>query len=65
MRIEQLAFILEIHRHNSMKAAAEHLFITPQALSSAVKSLEEELNIQIFHRSNNGIRGAVPMSPAQ
>ena len=55
MRIEQLAFILEIHRHNSMKAAAEHLFITPQALSSAVKSLEEELNIQIFHRSNKGI----------
>lgn len=55
MRIEQLSFILEIHRQNSMKAAAEHLFITPQALSSAVKSLEEELNIQIFHRSNKGI----------
>lgn len=55
MRIEQLAFILEIYHHNSMKAASEHLFITPQALSSAVKSLEEELNIQIFHRSNKGI----------
>ena len=55
MRIEQLNFILEIYHQNSMKAAAEHLYITPQALSSAVKSLEEELNIQIFHRSNKGI----------
>ena len=55
MRIEQLNFILEIYRQNSMKAAAEHLYITPQALSSAVKSLEEELNIQIFYRSNKGI----------
>lgn len=55
MRIEQLAFALEIDRQNSMKAAAEHLFITPQALSSAVKSLEEELGITIFNRSNKGI----------
>lgn len=55
LRIEQLNFILEIYRQNSMKAAAEHLFITPQALSSAVKSVEDELGIQIFHRSNKGI----------
>lgn len=55
LRIEQLNFILEIFRQNSMRAAAEHLFITPQALSSAVKSVEEELNIQIFRRSNKGI----------
>jgi len=55
MRIEQLNFILEIHRQNSMKSAAKQLHITPQALSSTIKSLEDELNIQIFHRSNKGI----------
>lgn len=55
MRIEQLAFALEIDKQNSMKAAAEHLFITPQALSSAVKTPEGELGITIFNRSNKGI----------
>lgn len=55
MRIEQLEFLLEIHRQNSMKAAAEQLHITPQALSSTIKNLEQELNIKIFRRSNKGI----------
>ena len=52
MRIEHLVILVEIVKQNSMKAASEQLFMTPQALSSAVKSLEEELNVQIFLRSN-------------
>lgn len=55
MRIEHLVILVEIVKQNSMKAASEQLFMTPQALSSAVKSLEEELNVQIFLRSNKGI----------
>lgn len=55
MRTEQLEYLLEIHRRNSMKAAAEQLHITPQALSSTIKNLEQELNIKIFRRSNKGI----------
>lgn len=55
LRIEQLEYLLEIYRQNSMKAAAEQLHMTPQALSSTIKSLEQELNIKIFRRSNKGI----------
>ena len=55
MRIEQLEYLLEINRQSSMKAAAEILHMTPQALSSSIKSLEDELSIKIFHRSNKGI----------
>lgn len=55
MRIDQLEYLLEINRQRSMKSAAEILHMTPQALSSTMKSLENELNINIFHRSNKGI----------
>lgn len=55
MRIEHLIILVEIVKQNSMKAVSEQLFMTPQALSAAVKSLEEELNVQIFFRSNKGI----------
>ena len=55
MRIEQLEYLLEISRQNSMKSAAEILHMTPQALSSTIKTLEDELSIKIFHRSNKGI----------
>lgn len=33
MRIEHLVILVEIVKQNSMKAASEQLFMTPQALS--------------------------------
>ena len=35
--------------------AAKTLYIAQSSLSAAVKSLETELNIKIFERSNNGV----------
>ena len=55
MRIEQLEFLVEIEHWHSMKLAAEQLHISPQALSAAVKNVEKELNVPIFHRSYKGI----------
>ena len=55
MRIDQLEYLLEINRQSSMKSAAEILHMTPQALSATMKNLENELSVDIFHRSNKGI----------
>jgi LysR family glycine cleavage system transcriptional activator len=37
-------------RHRSFKRAAEELFVTPTAVSHQIKSLEDALGVQLFHR---------------
>lgn len=56
MRLEQLEFLIEIARQSSIVAASELLHVTPQTLSSSIKSLELELNVQILVRSNKGVK---------
>lgn len=56
MTINQIKYVLAIAKNTSMRAAAEDLFISQPALSSAVGDLEEELGICIFERSNRGIK---------
>lgn len=55
MRIQQIRYIMEISRYNSINKAALNLFISQPTLSAAVKELEEELGITIFERSRKGI----------
>lgn len=42
-------------RHQSMKAAAEELCVTPGAVSQLVKTLEQHLGVALFLRVNRGI----------
>lgn len=42
-------------RHNSFKAAAVELNVTPAAISRMVKLLEERLGVQLFERKPNGL----------
>lgn len=51
----QMQYILEIDRCGSMNKAAQRLFCSQSALSSAIVEVERELGITIFHRSNRGI----------
>lgn len=37
-------------RHRSFKKAAEELFVTPTAVSHQIKTLEDSLGVQLFHR---------------
>lgn len=55
MTIQQCKYVLEIARTGSFSEAAKQLFIAQSSLSAGVKSLERELNIQIFERSNTGV----------
>lgn len=54
MTIQQCRYVLEIARSGSFSKAAKQLFIAQSSLSVSVKTLEQELGIQIFDRSGNG-----------
>ena len=49
--IDQLLVLDSIHRTGSFGAAAKELHRVPSAISYSIKSLEENVNIQIFDRS--------------
>jgi Transcriptional regulator len=56
MKIDQIRYINEIARSGSINKAAQKLFVSQSNLSASIKSLEEELNISIFDRTNKGIK---------
>lgn len=56
MTLQSLRYIVEIAKHKSFSKAASTLYMTQSALSASVKDIEEELGIQIFLRTNRGIR---------
>lgn len=55
MTLQQLLYSVKIAETKSMNKAAAELFISQPALSSAIRELEEELNIEIFIRNQKGI----------
>ena len=55
MTIQQCKYVLEIARYGSFNEAAKQLFVAQSSLSVSVRSLEQELGIQIFKRSSNGV----------
>lgn len=55
MTLTQLRYAITVAGASSMNEAARRLFISQPSLSSAIKELEEEIGITIFHRTNRGI----------
>ena len=55
MRIEQLIYFLEVAKCESISQAAQNLFIGHSTLSTSISSLENELQDNLFHRTNKGI----------
>lgn len=53
MRIEYCSYILKTAELGSITRAAQHLFISQQGLSRAIKAVEQELGITLFSRSGN------------
>ena len=54
MNTDQLKYLIEVSKNVSMSAASEQLHITPQALNTAIKRLEEELGFTLLNRSFKG-----------
>ncbi|EJX10802.1 LysR family transcriptional regulator [gut metagenome] len=55
MTLQQLKYIIAIHRHRNFAKAAEELHVTQPTLSSMLVKLEEELDVRIFDRSNKRV----------
>ena len=56
MTILQLKYAITIANSGSFREAANRLFVSQTALSTTMKELEEEIGIQLFERTNKGIR---------
>jgi DNA-binding transcriptional LysR family regulator len=54
MNIHWLQAFLAVKEHMSFSVAADALFKSQSALSKQIKSLEDELSIQLFDRKNRG-----------
>lgn len=55
MTIQQLTYLLEVHKAGSFSQAAQNLYITQSAISNAIISLEKEVGSPIFVRSKKGL----------
>lgn len=56
MNIQQLEYVLALHRFKSFTKAAEYCNVTQATLSVMIKKLEAELNAVLFDRKHNPIR---------
>lgn len=55
MTINQLRYVLEISKSNSMREASNRLFVSQPALTASIHDLEEELGKTLFIRTNKGV----------
>lgn len=55
MTFQQLSFVVEVARYESINKAAERLYTSQSNVSNSIKALEEELGIQIFLRTKKGV----------
>ena len=56
MTLQQLRYLIEIAASGSFNSAAGNLYISQSTLSTSVRDLERELGIEIFLRSNRGLK---------
>ena len=55
VRLESLRYLQEIAKTKSINKAAESLFISKSALSTAIKNLENEFGVPLLERSVHGV----------
>ncbi|RIY40585.1 LysR family transcriptional regulator [Neopusillimonas maritima] len=51
-----LAIIRAVNEHGSLTAAANHLHLTQSALSHAIRKLENQLGVAVWHREGRSLR---------
>lgn len=60
MQLHQLRYMVSVAEHQSFTKAAAQLLVAQPSVSAAVRGLERELGIDLFHRT----RGLVTLTPA-
>ena len=55
MNLLQLKYFHAVVTHRTVSLAAEHLYISQPSLSNAIRALEKEFGVCLFHRRYNGM----------
>lgn len=55
MKLQQLKYIVTVAECGTISEAANQLFVSQPTLTNAIKDIEEEMQLTIFHRTNKGI----------
>ncbi|MGO4942402.1 LysR family transcriptional regulator [Ruoffia tabacinasalis] len=55
MNLKQIDYFLKVVETASITKAADELYLSQPSLSHAIKELEKEMNITLFHRSSKGV----------
>jgi DNA-binding transcriptional LysR family regulator len=55
MELRQLRTIVAVARHRSLTKAGDELFLTQPAVSQQIRRLEEELGVDVFHRTSRRV----------
>ena len=62
MKLQQLRYIWEVSRHElNVTATAESLYTSQPGISKQIRALEDELGMQIFHRSGKHLTEITPV----
>lgn len=56
MTLQQIYYVLKVTDIGSINKAAENLYISQPSLSNSILDLENEIGIQIFERTNRGVK---------
>lgn len=59
MTLQQLKYLIEVADKGSINKAAGSLYISQPSLSNAIRDIENEIQINIFKRTNKGVRVTV------
>lgn len=55
IKTEQLYYLMQVAKYNSINKAAEELYMTKAAVSTAIKQLEKDCGYQILERTYRGV----------
>ena len=55
MTLQQLRYIVTVAETGNITEAARQLFVSQPSLTNAIRELEKEMQITIFHRTNKGV----------
>lgn len=55
MTQKELEYFLSVYSSHSIKKSSEQLFVSSQALSKIIKNIEDELQVSLFTRTNQGL----------
>lgn len=60
MTLSQIEYFLALAKHQNFTSAAQSLYITQPHLSKQIASLENEIGVRLFERSNRGVKLTEP-----